>query len=549
MLKNLKVSHGLFAVLMILTLVQMISSCWNIYSYNKNERNTVRIANNYLRINELNEAYALIASTRSQLWKLSFMMANGTSTANDLKQITELKNNYLKADQNIKRFMELSATTGGADFEHAQIISKLYEEVKQIQLNNMDELEKHDLKSMAAFTGNRNPAGDLLNKITKTNNFINEHVLAPTLKQARSMVTQAIAFSVVITAICLIFTLFSLFWSKRYIINKINKLLFYQATMAQGDLSIPIHVDGKNEIDNLIKGLADLQDSLSETIRSVSSGSGHIYSSVQEIVAGNNDLSSRTEEQASALEQTAASMEQLTSTIKNSTENARQVAAMSVTSENLAQEGGELTQRMVTTMEQITESSQKINEIIGVIDGIAFQTNILALNAAVEAARAGTHGQGFAVVAAEVRNLALRSADAAKEIKSLINTSVAHVQAGNTLTSQVDQTIRKMMDAAASAATTLEEIFRASEEQSRGIEQISLAISEMDTVTQQNASLVEESAAATASLEDQIKHLNQIVGFFKINNESAHHHLSGGKMNPDHIQHRSISHASLGYHG
>lgn len=518
MLKQLRVSHGIFFVLTILTLVQVISGCWNIYSYSRNASYMEKVANNYTRIKTLNEAFSDISNIRSQMWKISFLMSAGVISGKDSAQIDNIKQNYILIDEKMKRFLDLSARGTDKERRDAESVYRFYKETRQLQMNNLGMLERHEFNALATFSSNTNPTKDFLDKIQLTSESINKDVIEPAIQTSKESVDYAIIYSVVFVALCILFTVFAMFWSRKYLINKMKQLMLYQAAIAKGDLSVAVQVDGSNEVDTLAKGLSDMQDSLSETIRSVRSGANNIYTSIQEIAAGNNDLSGRTEEQASVLEQTAASMEQLTATVKNNTENTRQVAALAAETEALARRGGELTQNMVQTMGLITQSSHKISEIIAVIDGIAFQTNILALNAAVEAARAGVHGQGFAVVASEVRSLALRSAEAAKEIKALINTSVSHVQSGNTLTAEVDQAIGKMMEGAGNAKMTLEEIFRSSEEQSRGIEQISQAMREMDTVTQQNASLVEQSAAATASLEDQIKRLNQIVGFFNVDN-------------------------------
>ena len=289
--------------------------------------------------------------------------------------------------------------------------------------------------------------------------------------------------------------------------------------IARGDLTQQIDVSMRNEMGELLSTLQHMQQELANTVRTVRDGSDAIYTGASEIAMGNNDLSSRTEQQAASLEETAASMEQLTATVKQNAENARQASQLALTASETAQHGGKVVDGVVTTMKEITGSSKKIADIISVIDGIAFQTNILALNAAVEAARAGEQGRGFAVVAGEVRSLAQRSAQAAKEIKGLIEDSVSRVNTGSVLVESAGETMTNIVNAVTRVTDIMGEIASASDEQSRGIDQVGLAVNEMDRVTQQNAALVEESATAAAALEDQASRLKQSVAVFNIGKE------------------------------
>jgi methyl-accepting chemotaxis protein len=287
-------------------------------------------------------------------------------------------------------------------------------------------------------------------------------------------------------------------------------------TVAAGDLSARIEVRTQDETGQLFHALKQMNDNLAKVVGEVRGGTDNIATASGQIASGNQDLSSRTEEQASSLEQTAASMEELTSTVKQNADNARQANQLAVSASEVAVKGGAVVGQVVDTMASIDASSKKIVDIIGVIDGIAFQTNILALNAAVEAARAGEQGRGFAVVAAEVRNLAQRSAAAAKEIKGLIDDSVGKVQAGSSLVGEAGQTMQEIVGSVKRVTDIMGEITAASHEQTQGIEQINQAITQMDQVTQQNAALVEEAAAAAASLQEQAGGLVRAVSVFRL---------------------------------
>jgi len=290
--------------------------------------------------------------------------------------------------------------------------------------------------------------------------------------------------------------------------------------VAQGHLSVRVEV-AAGDHSSIMAALSQMGEALAGIVKQVRSSSDNIATGSSEIAQGNQDLSQRTEEQAAALEQTAASMEQLSSTVKQNADNAKQANQLALGASTVAIKGGEVVGRVVETMKGINDSSKKIADIISVIDGIAFQTNILALNAAVEAARAGEQGRGFAVVASEVRSLAGRSADAAKEIKGLINASVERVEQGTALVDQAGATMTEVVSSIKRVTDIMGEISAASAEQSAGVAQVGEAITQMDQVTQQNAALVEESAAAAESLKDQAQQLLQAVSVFKLGQDEA----------------------------
>ncbi|MEC9483138.1 MAG: methyl-accepting chemotaxis protein [Halomonas sp.] len=309
----------------------------------------------------------------------------------------------------------------------------------------------------------------------------------------------------------------------RVVIRPLQEAVTHFEQIAQGDLSHRIADRGRNEIGQLFAAMKHMQTGLSRTVAVVRDSSGSIHIGTREIASGNTDLSSRTEQQAASLEETAASMEQLTATVKQNADNARQGNSLASEASATAERGGDAVDQVIVTMRGISESSRKITDIIGVIDSIAFQTNILALNASVEAARAGEQGRGFAVVATEVRNLASRSADAAKEIRALIETSASQVEQGATLVEGAGQTMDDIMASVKRVADIMDEISAASQEQSDGIEQVNQAVSQMDEVTQQNAALVQEAAAAASSLEEQAAQLESAVAIFRLAEGEAQH--------------------------
>jgi methyl-accepting chemotaxis protein len=370
------------------------------------------------------------------------------------------------------------------------------------------------------ITGNIDPlnhkASVAINKVVDSQQAESREVQEKTTEAGKRLIGLLILSSIITVAVGAVFA-----WRiTRSITNPLQGALEIAKRVASGDLGSHVKViAGKDEISELLKALKDMNDSLVKTIGQVRLGTETITVASCEIASGNADLSSRTEAQASSLEETASSMEELTSTVKQNADNARQANQLVVSASTVAVKGGEVVAQVVNTMGSIKESSRKIVDIIGVIDSIAFQTNILALNAAVEAARAGEQGRGFAVVAAEVRSLAQRSAGAAKEIKSLIDDSVEKVETGGKLVDDAGQTMDEIVNSVKRVADIMGEITAASQEQSSGIEEVNRAITQMDEMTQQNAALVEQAAAAAESMQDQAQRLAAAVSAFKLGNE------------------------------
>ena len=311
------------------------------------------------------------------------------------------------------------------------------------------------------------------------------------------------------------------FFSVRSITRSLGQAQELAERIASGDLSRDVVVLNQDEVGQLVAAMGRMQESLRGLVRQVQDAAGNISTASSEIATGNHDLSHRTEQTAANLEETASSMELLTSTVQQSAQSSRQASDFASSAAEVAARGGAVVSQVVTTMDQITTSSRKIADITGVIDSIAFQTNILALNAAVEAARAGEQGRGFAVVASEVRNLAQRSAEAAKEIKGLIGSSVERVEDGSRLVSQAGQTMTEIVTSVRRVSDIISEITASSAEQSDNIGQISQSVTQLDQMTQQNAALVEESTAASESLREQALHLASAVRQFKLQEGAA----------------------------
>ena len=350
---------------------------------------------------------------------------------------------------------------------------------------------------------------------------IQDEYMDAAAKDARAAVASSKMIMGVAVAIALALAVTGALWIIRAITQPIQQAVQISRAVAAGDLSMQFEAQGNNETGQLLLALKDMQASLVKVVANVRQGSEGVSTASSEIAQGNHDLSARTEAQASALEQTAASMEELSATVKQNADSARQANQLAMSASTVAVQGGAVVAQVVDTMKGINDASRKISDIISVIDGIAFQTNILALNAAVEAARAGEQGRGFAVVASEVRSLAGRSADAAKEIKSLINASVERVEQGTALVDQAGSTMTEVVGSIRRVTDLMGEISAASNEQSAGVSQVGEAVTQMDQVTQQNAALVEEMAAAASSLKSQAQDLVQVVAVFNLGDNHA----------------------------
>ncbi|HEX8406968.1 MAG TPA: methyl-accepting chemotaxis protein [Duganella sp.] len=410
-------------------------------------------------------------------------------------------------------------------FDNAMVLRNAYQKTK----TDVSDIRKtgDDAGAEAAYTNKFLPAADAYkNKVNELLLFqrkaIDDTARAIDAANDRSN-TLLMALTVLMVAIGSV----AAWIISRSITVPLQSAVDIATTVANGDLTTRFDAPtSRSEIGNLMTALKGMNDALRNVVSQVQDGTKTIASASNEIAAGNMDLSQRTEEQASSLEETASSMEELTSTVRQNAENARQANQLAHAASDVAERGGSIVGQVVNTMGSINDSSRKIFDIISVIDGIAFQTNILALNAAVEAARAGEQGRGFAVVASEVRNLAQRSAAAAKEIKELIGNSVEQVDIGSKLVQQAGSTMNEVVDSVRRVTDIMGEITSASSEQSIGIDQVNTAITQMDQVTQQNAALVEEAAAAAASMQEQAERLADVASSFRLGEDDVRQSLA-----------------------
>lgn len=522
MIKNIRVITGILLVLAIFCLLQAVTGSLFYSAVNNDRHNFQNSGTLNAQQENLSDSVNTLIKTRVTVTRVAIRFLKNQRDPASLAAINTLLNtasdSMKKAEGYFAQYQGLPQVTG-QDPQIASEMEKQYRQMHEVMKLSIEYLRANNYQAYGDLDAQK--AQDEMETSYEhwrnENNALLQHAAAENqLSFSRMQWTLGGIVLVVLIVLGMI-------WSglQHILLKPLAQIMEHIRVITGGDLTHKLNVEGRNEMGRLAMGLEEMQQSLISTVTAVRNSSESIHTGAAEISSGNNDLSSRTEQQAASLEETAASMEQFTATVKQNTDNAKQATQLAKNASDTAARGGRVVDTVVHTMSEIADSSQQIAQITNVIDSIAFQTNILALNAAVEAARAGEQGRGFAVVAGEVRTLASRSAQAAKEIKALIDNSTHCVGMGSQQVSDAGKTMAEIVAAVTRVTDIMGEIASASEEQSRGIEQVSLAVSQMDSVTQQNAALVEESAAAAASLEQQAEQLRQAVAVFRITREKA----------------------------
>ncbi|MFM0499120.1 methyl-accepting chemotaxis protein [Paraburkholderia caffeinilytica] len=516
MLSRWSIRTSLTMVGVILVALTVVVGALGLTALNGASQSLDRIARGDLvAIHALDDASSYLLRSRVSLDRFNALSASG-DTEQAKKVLDRAQELYGKGNQSWQTYLD-TPKTGVDQAQLDELVARRTSLMRDGMEPEFAALRANDLAAYHAiadtkispwFVSYDNAASAVVKSL--------QQLAADQQASAQSNISLMTTLIIGVTVIALLLVVGIRFALRGLIVQPLHDATACFERIASGDLSEQINVFSRNEIGRLFAGIKRMQESMATMVTAVHSSTESIDTGAREIAMGNTDLSQRTEQQAASLQETASSMEQLTGTVRQNAENARQASQLAVNASDIATRGGDVVSQVVTTMQDIATSSNKVVDIIGVIEGIAFQTNILALNAAVEAARAGEQGRGFAVVAGEVRSLAQRSASAAKEIKELIGDSVDKVQSGSTLVGRAGTTMDEIVQAVRRVTDIMGEISAASEEQSGGIEQVNRAVVQMDEVTQQNAALVEQAAAAAASLEEQTRQLQAVVNVWKV---------------------------------
>ncbi|WP_202302374.1 methyl-accepting chemotaxis protein [Dryocola clanedunensis] len=518
-MKNLKISVGLVTILAIFTLMLVLASGMGLYFLKTNNNDLEKLHINANEQKALNATRDAFARGRGFFDKASQAIIHHENV-----NIQKLQTGMLDAQRNASREFGIFLKIPGLSNTHPEIgdrMQKAHDNMAAMMRSSAESLTAYDNaegfnQSLIATTPDRMKTRAVWDKEYKSYIIATQATLDNIVRQSNKSYTIAVLVMSLLLGVAVLLFIIAHFWLRKILVRPLQTVAMHFDEIGKGDLTGTIHVENHNEIGLLCEALQQMQAGLRETVTNIRQGAESINIGTQEIASGNGDLSSRTEQQAAAVVETAASMEQISSTVKLNTDNARHASNMFQETASVAAEGEVQMQGMMEKMTVISQSAQKMVDIISVIDGIAFQTNILALNAAVEAARAGQSGRGFAVVAGEVRNLAKRCTDSAKEISTLINESTQYIVEGTELADKTSKVIVDISSAVGKANAMMENIAQASEEQNRGVEQIRVAITQMDEVTQQNAALVEEVAVTAQGVEGQANLLARAVSTFKL---------------------------------
>ncbi|MEK6423214.1 MAG: methyl-accepting chemotaxis protein [Burkholderia gladioli] len=511
MFSKIKVSTGLLCVLIAFCAFQLVTAALGYWALTRTHDNVGELSNIAVRqMNAVNETTQQLMDARINLSRAGTRMVKGGGEPAQIVQ--HAREQLAAADQSFARFT--AASREGSTSANAAALADRYGKLH----GALGELAQFlDAGNIQAFLDQ--PTQGFQDAYLKEVHDFEAFADASGRASLDAIDTRVEVFKMVGAAVLLVLAVLTVaihLGLRRGVIAPLEEAGRHFDRIAQGKLDTPIGARGTNEIGHLFAGLANMQASVAGTVKLVRESADAIHLGANEIATGNADLSARTESQAASLEETASSMEELTSTVRHNADHAREANALAASALSATAQGSEVVNQVVDKMHSIAQSSDRIAEIIAVIDGIAFQTNILALNAAVEAARAGEQGRGFAVVAGEVRGLAQRSAQSAKEIKALINESVELIRGGAELVENAGAAMGNVSTTISRVAQTMEEISASSREQSTGIEQVNQAVTQMDEMTQQNAALVEQAAAAAASLHQQTEHLKAAVSVFEV---------------------------------
>ena len=516
-LANLKISVKLGAVFLILVVSTALAGAFAIFQLSKINANTEEMATNWLpSVTHVGELQIhLNTMRRAEMQHVMAVLGEEKSPEED--RITAAKTKVVEVGNLYKVLINTPEETQLWE-DYQKNLTRYYEaDKKLLELSNVGPAEA--IASVAYLNGESQSALRALFKTMDAMMTLNKQGVDAAYTSAKSTYSTALTGLLLVVFVAVALAAGLGLWITRLITRPLGFAVRAAEGFAKGDLTVKLDADGKDETALLLHAMEAMRTSLAGVVANVRRGSDSVANASAEIAQGNHDLSARTEQQASALEQTAASMEELGTTVSGNADSSRQANQLAAKAAAVAIEGGEVVSQVVETMKDINDSSRKISDIISVIDGIAFQTNILALNAAVEAARAGEQGRGFAVVASEVRSLAGRSADAAKEIKSLINASVERVERGTALVDRAGVTMTEVVASIQRVTDIMGGISAASHEQAAGVAQVGEAVRHMDNTTQQNAALVEEMAAAASSLKSQAQELVQVVSVFKLSSD------------------------------